>query len=249
MILALPQNIFSAIFYSKLPDADIIFRPSSLILKDIINNEVQVGLIPTLDLIGKEDVVISNKIGIAFDANLSNSYFYFKQNERNIDSIYLRGDISKNEIILAKIILREKYNFEPEFILDSTDINFAEKNYLIAGQENYKYLLKQNSISFSDQIAEFIDFPYVNYILASKEKALLQSLENSLELLDEYAEKNLEQIFSKAKMNADLFPFFSENIDSVYFSLTSNEIDGLMELLKLPYYHGIIEDIIEPKFA
>ena len=249
MKISLPNNIFSALIQSRLQNETIVFRPSALIIKDIINDETDAGLIPSLDLFSESDLIVSSKVGIAFDANLSNSFFYFKPNQRNIKSLYLRGDLSKNDIILSKIILKEKYDFEPEFILDSSDLDFSQKNYLIAGMENFVNIFAQNSISMADQIAEYIEYPYVNFLFVSKSKEILKAIEEALKSVDEKIESDLEKIFESAKMNREIYSFFKENINSLYFNLTDNEINGLLELLKLPYYHGIIDEMIEPKFT
>lgn len=249
MKISLPNNIFSLLIYSSLKNAEVLIRPSSLILKDVLNGEAEVGLIPSLDLITEHEIFLSNKIGIAFDASLSNSYFYFKPNERSIDSIYLRGDLSKNDIILSKILLSEKYNSNPEFILDSSELDFNKANYLIAGNENFNYLLDKSAVSFADQISEFIEFPYVNFLFASKNSDNLKAIENALNGIDDKLENEFGKLFQSLDINFSLQNYILQNVNSVYYNLTDNEITGLLELLKLPYYYGIIDNIIEPNFV
>lgn len=250
MKIAFPQNIYSSLIsFNLLAQNELKFLPSSLIAKAIMNDEADAGFIPSLDLINNDKIILSKKIGLAFDGNLSNSYFYFVPEKSEIKSIYLRGDITKNEIILSKILLKEKYNFEPEFILDSSDLNFEEKNYLISGMENYDFQLTKNGISLADHVADFIDYPYVNYVLASKNSESIKIIESSLVAIDEKIEANMNKVFELTNFSELLRSYYLENINSVYFDLTENEIIGLNELLRLPYYHGIIEDIIEPKFA
>jgi hypothetical protein len=53
----------------------------------------------------------------------------------------------------------------------------------------------------------------------------------------------------KLKLEAKLNDLIVDNISSVYFDFTKNEKEALDELLKLPYYHGITEDLVEVKFA
>lgn len=250
MKIAFPQNIFaSLISFNLMGKNELVFPLSSLIIKQIMNDEVDAGFIPSLDLINNEKIFISKKIGLAFDGNLSNSYFYFLPDQSEIKSIYIHGDITKNEIILSKIILKEKYNFEPEFILDSSPLNLKEKNYLICGMENYELQLTQNEISLADQVADFIDYPYVNFVLAAKNSKTIKQIESELNYIDDKIETNINKIFDLTHFNELLRSYYIENLNSVYFDLTENEIIGLNELLRLPYYHGIIDDIIEPKFA
>ena len=57
--------------------------PSSVIVKQISNNQNSVGLIPTLDLLSNKDLFISSELGISFDALLSNAYIHFKRRAGN----------------------------------------------------------------------------------------------------------------------------------------------------------------------
>ena len=50
-------------------------------------------------------------------------------------------------------------------------------------------------------------------------------------------------------LGKELKSLLKENFNSVYFNLTDNEIAGLHELLKLPFYHGMTEEICELKFV
>lgn len=250
MKIAFPQNIFSSFISFKLVrNHNIVFMPSALIIKNINNDEVDAGIIPSFDLIGNSKIFVSKKFGIAFDGNLSNAYLYFVPGKHEVKSIYLRGDITKNEVILSKILLKEKYNFEPEFILDSGDLNFEDKNYLISGRENYDYQISQNGISFADHVAEFIEFPYVNFIFASKDSEFIKTIDKELNFIDDSFEKNTDEIFNGTNFNSNLRQVYKDNLNSVYFDMTENENMGLIELLRLPYYHGIIQDIIEPNFV
>jgi hypothetical protein len=111
----LPRNIFSQILLSEIEDnSGLEFEsvPSSLIVKNILNEKDSVGLIPTLDLIMNKDLFVSSEIGISFDALLSNSYIHFKEEQETIDELFLRGDVTSNEVILSKILFKEFYDVE-----------------------------------------------------------------------------------------------------------------------------------------
>ena len=44
------------------------------------------------------------------------------------------------------------------------------------------------------------------------------------------------------------FELLNDNINTVYFDFTENEREALDELLRLPFYHGIVEEITEVKY-
>jgi hypothetical protein len=88
-----------------------------------------------------------------------------------------------------------------------------------------------------------IDYPYVNFVLASKDENLLMELVENLQDIDKKIENNLFNFLSKMKLPKEHEDLFVENIDSLYFELTDNEKEALDELIKLTYYHGIVEEI------
>lgn len=252
MKIYVPANIYSALLGLYLPDElknGVEILPSSMIAKKVMENEEGVGLIPSLDLLKLPDLKLSKKIALSFDGALSQSYFYFVPEQNKFDKILMRGDVSTNEIILSKILFNERYDLNPEVVLDTGDLDTNEHNYLISGQENNDLVVKHNGVSFADQIAEFIDYPYVNFVLASKDESAVEQVSNSLKDLDLKIEENIVTLLDKIQLPSELNKFMTENIDTVYYEMTENEVEGLHELLKLPFFHGIVDDMIELKFV
>jgi hypothetical protein len=84
-------------------------------------------------------------------------------------------------------------------------------------------------------------------VLASKDKNLLE--ECSSKLLP---------VLNKVEYNNSSFPdnfnlksseFIKENFNSINYKVDEQDITGINELLKLPYYHGLIKDLIEVNFV
>ncbi|MDA3859585.1 MAG: hypothetical protein PF445_00010 [Melioribacteraceae bacterium] len=252
MNIIIPQNIYATFFALSLPDSQkekIMVKESSLIVQELEKNKDDIGFIPSFDLLRHPEIYISKKIAISFDGLLSNSYLYFMPEQNNLDKILLHGDITSNDLLLTKILFPEQYGVEPEIALDTQAIDFENNNYLIVGIENDIHPITNNGISFSDHVAELIDYPYVNFVLASYNKESLVEFEENLTNLNEQINKNLQEYLGKLKLEAKLNDLIVDNISSVYFDFTKNEKEALDELLKLPYYHGITEDLVEVKFA
>ncbi|MBN1299795.1 MAG: hypothetical protein JW995_01140 [Melioribacteraceae bacterium] len=252
MKIILPANIYSAILGLMLPDTvkeNIEISASSLISNKLAEDKNSLGLLPSFELLSNPDLYVSGEIALSFDGALSNSYLYFMPDKNKFDKILMRGDVSSNEVLLSKIIFKERFELTPEIVLDTADINFDENNYLICGQDNNDFVNTYNGISFADQIAEFIDFPYVNYVLASYNSSMLTDTAALLKSIDEKIEDNIFTLLDKMSLPAQFSKYVAENIDTVYFELTENEKEGLGELLKLPFYHGMIEEIKELKFV
>jgi len=252
MNIAIPQNIYTALFALALPDdlkEKVNIKESSLITKELIEGKYDVGLIPSCDLLTHKDLFVSKEYGVSFDGALSNSYLYFVPEQHDFKRILLRGDIASNDLILSKILFSEQYDIEAEFSLDTGVIDFENNNYLIVGLENSDYTVTNNGISFADQFAELLDFPYVNFVLASTSEEKLKAFTSRLGNIDEKITSNLKTLMNQLDIDSRLQTLIEDNSDAIYFDLTKNEIEGLNEQIRLAYYHGIIEDIVEVNFV
>lgn len=249
MKLFAPNNIFVSILKNQIPiDVELIFKPSSLIAKDLEINTQAIALIPSLELIKYRNFFVSSKYAISFDGLLSNSYFYFIEGQKKIERIHLKGDVSINEFILSKIIFEEKYSTQVELILDTKKEKMKENNYIICGDENFTSSNFQKGISLADDISEFLNLPYVNYIFVSQDRESIELFQNKFSDLDLKIENSAESSLQFLNILNDAKEFILTNLGSVYFEMTENEQDGLNELIKLVYYHGIIDDMFDVKF-
>ena len=247
----LPRNIFSRILLSEIEDKselDIEFLPASLISKKLSDDNNSVGLIPTMDILTNKDFFVSSEIGISFDALLSNAYIHFKEEQETIDELLMKGDVSSNEVILSKILFKEFYDVEIKTTLLNREVSDFKDNLLIIGDENYEKELFLNGLSFAEEIIELINAPYVNFVLAG----------NSEESLKTFNTAYKEEFSAAHKENFDdLFPnfpqtsldFLSVNIQHLVFDFEEQDREGINQLLQMPYFHGMIKEMIELKFV
>ena len=247
----LPRNIFSRILVSELEEKseiDFQFVPSSLIVKNLFNEKDSVGLIPTLDLITNKDLYISSEIGISFNALLSNAYIHFKEEQETIDELFLRGDVTSNEVILSKLLFKEFYDVEIKTTLLSMEVTDFKNNILIIGDENYEKELFLNGLSFAEEIIELINAPYVNFVLAAKSEETLKefNIKYKSNLINGHAD-NFDVLFPNYPQTS--LDFLSVNIQHLVFDFEEQDREGIKQLLQMPYFHGMIKDIIDVKFV
>jgi hypothetical protein len=245
----LPQNIFSRILLSEIEDkSDFEFLPSSLVVKSISNNEDSFGLIPTMDIISNKDLFISSEIGVSFDALLSNAYIHFKEEQETIEELFLKGDVTSNEVILSKILFKEFYDVEIKTTLLNRELPDFNDNILIIGDENYEKGLFLNGLSFSEEIIELINAPYVNFVLAgTSEEILTNFVQNHKENFKKAHSEDFNALFPNFPQSS--LDFLSVNIQHLVFDFEEQDIEGIKQLLQMPYYHGMIKEIIEVKFV
>ncbi len=247
----LPRNIFSHILLSEIEDKselDIEFLPSSLISKRLTDDNNSVGLIPTMDLLTSKDFFVSSEIGISFDALLSNAYIHFKEEQETIDELLMKGDVSSNEVILSKILFKEFYDVEIKTTLLNKEVSDFKDNLLIIGDENYEKELFLNGLSFAEEIIELVNAPYVNFVLSGNSEEVLKNINSKYKSnfanghADSY--ENLFPAFPQTSLD-----FLSVNIQHLVFDFEEQDREGINQLLQMPYFHGMIKDIIDVKFV
>lgn len=254
MKIIIPQNLFSALWALTLSDerkSNLVIKNSSLVTQSLMNDEAELALIPSMDILSHKDLFVSSKFAIAFDGNISNALFLFSDNKSEIETITVRGDVSSNELILTKLLFSERFDMDIEIELDTNENGSldVDKNYLVVGNENYFDPEKLfNKVSFADLLAELLNFPYVNFVVASKSEESIKKFNENYTEVDSVIEDNINSYLTKLDLDPTIKAFLEENINTVYFDMTTNEEMGLTELIRLPFYHGIIKDIIEVKF-
>ncbi|MBI9070424.1 MAG: hypothetical protein JEY94_02435 [Melioribacteraceae bacterium] len=252
MKIGIPKNIYAAIFALSLPEEykeNLIPLTTSMISSELEKGNCDIALIPSCDLLTHKEFKVSTKIALSFDGDLSNAKIYFKDDSNSFETVYLQGDVSSNEIILSKIIFSERFETEIEIVLDTEEFAKGKKNYILVGNSNLDDSLVSSSISFADQVAEFLDYPYTEFVLASKNEDFVKKLSSDLKGLDKKIENNITQYLQRLNFSDEINKNLLENIHAVYFELTENERTGLSELLRIPYFHGLIKEIVDINFV
>ncbi len=252
MRLLFPNNFITRLIKDSVsPEISKIieFKQSSLLISELLKDKNAAALIPTTDLIKHKELLVSKNIGLSFDGSLCNSYLYFSSTERKLNEIYLSGDVSTLEALLVKILFKELYNIDTGIKLIASFKENQDKNILLVGDANFKNDLLIKGLSFSDEVHEIISFPFVNFVLASAEKKNIKEIENNLgnvenKFYDLIETGNIDPAFSESAIE-----YIKKNVSSVVLNLDSNDIEGINQLIRLPYYYGMVEEIIELKLV
>ncbi len=247
MNLFFPDNIFTKILINRFDEelkTKIVLNPSGNITSLVKENET-VGLIPTMDLITNKDLFVSKEVGISFEGILSNSYIYYS-NKSDFNEIKIAGDVSTVEIILSKILFNELYkkdiNINIQTKLPAKDNN---DNIIIVGDDNFRDERIINAISFAEEVVEIISTPFVNFILASSNPDLLKEYSDKMKI----SLNNGKLKSSKTDFDFSGASLIQNNLDKVFFNLTEQDVEGINQIIRLPFYYGILKDIIEVKFV
>lgn len=247
-----PQNIFTQLIKNSVGEnvaSQINFLPSSLITFEILKDSDSVGLIPTMDLLRHKDLFVSKSFGISFEESLCNSYLYFPSHGKDIKKLNLTGDVSSNEAILGKIIIKELYGVDVQINILTENQNSGGENMLSVGDINFEKDKFLAGISFAEEVIEILSFPYVNFVLVSTEKTVLENFHHSIgniqsKLYTQAEDENFgNHLSGRAKEK------IKESMSSFICNLDEQDLDGIDQLLRLAFYHEIISEIIEVKFV
>ena len=151
------------------------------------------------------------------------------------------------EVILSKIIFKELYDSDIEIAIQTKLDAKISGNYLIAGDENFNNARFEKGISIAEEVVELISAPFTSYVLASNDKDLLEEYSSKLLPVIDRIEYNNNIL--RENYNLKSSELIKENFNSISYKLDEQDIAGINELLQLPYYHGLIKDIIEVNFV
>ncbi len=252
MKLFLPQNIFTGLIAENLPDNlknNIVYQPSSMLIQSLKKSPDAVALIPTTDIIQNKDFFVSKKSGLSFDGGLCNSYFYFIPDQKNVSEIGLAGDVSSVEVILCKILFKEIYNTDVGIKIITDDSKLDGLNYLITGDKNFQSDKFIDGISFAEEIIDTLNLPFVNYIFASAEKSSIEKINREFEELNSRLYDYVEADKHKITLPETVANYLKDNISSLIIDFDEQDLEGINQLIRLPYFHGLIKDIIEVNFV
>ncbi len=140
MKIIFPNNIFTKLIFDNFPQdkkEEVLFLPASVISSKLNEDKNAVGLIPSIDILNYRNFLVSSKFGISFEGSLCNSYFYFNAGNRELKEIYLSGDVSSLEVIVAKILMKEMYGNDIEIKILTDESKYSEVNLLLTGDKNF----------------------------------------------------------------------------------------------------------------
>ncbi len=252
MKILLPENIFTSLLEKNLPDdlkAQVKHFPSSLITRELNNNDSAAALIPITDLLNNKELFVSGKAGLSFEESLCNSYLYFNSQNKDLSRVGLAGDVSSIEALLSKILFKELYNTDVNISLITGDNKYTGENIVLVGNKNFKDEIYTAGISFAEEIIELINLPFVNFVFASKSKDLLEELNSKIPGIGRRIYDSVEENEFGNNLSDTTRDYIKTNISSAVFEFNKQDIDGIDQLLRLPYYHGIIKDIVVVNFV
>jgi len=250
MKIYFPNNLFGHIVgesYQSTLKENIQFINSNEISKRINEEDNSAGMIPTLDLINNRNFFVSAKTGISFDGALNPGYYYYGENQKSLTDIYLTGDVTSVEVILTKVLLSELYNISPQIHITVNKRPEKDKTFLVVGDLNFSEGIAMSGVSLSEEIEDHLEVPFVNFIMASREESTMKEINKNLSEINESL--NWQDLTRSYNFSEDTNEYIENNISSLISQFDERDLEGIRQLLLLPYYYQMIDDMIEVKFV
>ncbi len=177
---------------------------------------------------------------------------HFREGLRKINTI--AADIGlTSELVLAKIILSEKYETNPQFIPMLPDIPAmlakADAALLVGGPSLFASLDTECTVDLVEEWADLTDLPYVHALWLAHRTALTPSKLYVLKRSFEEGQHHLSDIaLSAAKEEQSSPEDCGVYLSSFNFTLDEEAVESLSEFYRYAFYYRLLGEIPEIKF-
>jgi chorismate dehydratase len=230
------------------PDLELAFDTPARCYKRLLQNEVDVALIPIIGTQLNTEIRAIKGLGIAANHRTESVYLFATKPLDRIRTVI--GDPSSlTSVVLSKIILNEKYKNKPRFLSGSIDnIHEVLRLYdaaLIIGDE--AILTDKSDYDHYDLATEWYSitgFPFVFAVWASK-RILSAEEKEIFYLAHRQAIQNWESIFHRASgMLAVDVPFLKRYYnENLRYHFSRSDYEGLLRFLSLAADFGYLQKV------
>jgi predicted solute-binding protein len=182
------------------------------------------------------------QIAVASRGDSGATLLIFKEDTRMFKKIGVDPS-HKSEIVLASIILSEKYEVHPQIIPTNAGLECLNQNVdacLVCGDAVMNLKDHRNKLDLVDEWQDISELPFVHGFWVTREGALTKEEIDSIIRSGEEGTAQVEHsIETDGRGESSLFSYTFGEI----------EIQAVSEFFRMAYYHGILEDIPEVRFT
>ncbi|MBI3193223.1 MAG: hypothetical protein HYZ34_02005 [Ignavibacteriae bacterium] len=203
--------------------------PAQLVLK-LLQDEIDGAFLSPLDYAKHSTALrIVPDVCAVSTGESSIIELHFRDDLTDISSIAVNPE-SSSEIVLARLILEEKYSLTPKFLpLHDTIHQGLEKaeSVLLVGNDCVTLKRRPNKLDLVDEWLDVTELQYVHGFWVTKEDVLSEE------------EVSLLRKFNESSHGHDI---------SISYRFHDEAIESLTEFYRMAYYYGVLKDIPDLKF-
>ena len=166
---------------------------------------------------------------------------FFNENLARINTLAVHPE-NVSEIVLASIVLSEKFDIKPKIIpiIQGIEAGLQQADaFLAVGDEAHNSKDRTNKMDLVDEWKDITDLPYVHGVWVAREDALTKEEIKSLIEMG----KN-----SASMLNENSAVESQDSLMQFRYDLDENASSSLTEFFRMAYYHGILKDLPDVKF-
>jgi chorismate dehydratase len=222
--------------------------------KRLREGEVELALIPSLEYARKKEIWnIIPDICISCSGVIKNRQLFFKKGLKDIKTVAVDSNAEMSWILL-KILMKEKFMMNPEFVKMDPDIDkmFSRAEAaLLVGDNALRYIPRYKSrLDLNEEWEDLTGLPFVYAFWAGREFTIhdkdVSTIINSFEL----GKRNIEKISKEyAKSHSEEWPVYHDILTkNTQYIFSDSEQDGLSEYFNYAFFFGFIEYLPDLKF-
>ena len=217
----------------------------------LIEKNINFGLLPTIDYEqGKGSWKIIPNLCIAARGPVKSVNLFFNKDMRGIKTIAIDNN-SRSSYFLLKVLMQERYQIEPDYILMAPDLELMLKSAdaaLITGDLGLHYRAENNScLDLGEEWFDFTGLPFVFAFWAGIENVLKPSDVQNIMKSSEIGRKSLDKIAAEYAINGSLSSDVYSNYltKNICYDFGPEQRQGLEEFYRYCFYLSFIDHIPE----
>jgi len=179
---------------------------------------------------------------------------HFRENLHAITTL-AADPSSTSEIILAKILLAEKFDSEPSIVPVTGTLNTMLSKAdaaLLVGDAAFDVATSHlNKLDLIEEWNDLLNLPYVHGFWCGRENAVTppeieriqQARDNGVHALDRLSSESVPRFHSDVTKST-----LKAYLDGFTYDFTDEVREGLNEFLRFAYYHRVLPDVAEINF-
>lgn len=220
----------------------------------LIEGEVELGIIPSIEYArGKGALRIIPELAIASQSKVKSVNLFFNPESKQINTIALDTS-SRTSVALLKILLKEKYELDPDFVVMPPDLDSMLKKAdaaLIIGDKALHFQVEHpHYFDLAEEWNDLTGLPFVFAFWAGHEFALKDKDVEAVQKSYELGKQHINEIAAEyAKTHSQSADYYASYLtDNISFGFGEDEKAGLDEFYRYAFYYGLIEHIPELHF-
>jgi chorismate dehydratase len=233
---------------------ELVYDIPSQIAVKLLNKEIDAGLVPSIHY-AKYSVKyrIVPWVCIASHGAVNSIRLYFRKDLKDIKTVAV--DISSmTSVVLARVILSEKYDVQPKFIAMRPNLADmlleADAALLIGDHALFEKTGYESYLDLGDEWDDLTGLPFVYALWVGRRESLSEEDVFALVKAKDYGIQNIDTISYEASQRYGVdFDFCKSYLtENLFYELGEREIAGMKEFFTYAFYYGVIDFIPEIKF-